>query len=152
MVILMIKNTRSPTAVDKYIGSLIRSARLSRGLTQGELASAVGVKFQQIQKYECGDTRVAASRLLMIADALDLSVVDLFGEYAGVDPGDVIPAADARKVSAIVRRIMSLDDAGRDAAVGMLDSLIKVSRQKSRRPAPRGKSPGRKSPGRKRRG
>ena len=45
-----------------------------------ELGERIGVRFQQVQKYETGLNRVSASRLYMIAEALDVKVGDLFGE------------------------------------------------------------------------
>ncbi len=60
------------------------------GTTQQQLAEAVGIKFQQIQKYETGMNRVSASRLWDIAEALDVSVSFFFeglDDQAGVDTG-----------------------------------------------------------------
>lgn len=63
---------------DQAIGAQIRAMRLVRGLTQTELADLVGVKFQQIQKYESGANRVSASRLWQIANVLDVNIVQFF--------------------------------------------------------------------------
>ncbi len=59
---------------DVEIGRKIRALRLERGLSQEELGRAVGITFQQIQKYERGANRVAAARLQQLADALDVAV------------------------------------------------------------------------------
>ena len=61
------------------IGSLIRAQRRAKGLSQTELADAVGVAYTQIQKYERGVLRVASSRLEQIAKALNMSPSDFFG-------------------------------------------------------------------------
>ena len=66
--------------IDIRVGERIREIRLLRKMTQTELAKKVGVRFQQVQKYETGLNRVAASRLHMIAEALDVEVGELFGE------------------------------------------------------------------------
>jgi transcriptional regulator with XRE-family HTH domain len=65
------------------------------GMTQQQLGEAVGIKFQQIQKYETGMNRVSASRLWDIADALDVSVSFFFEGYEeGItDAADTKPAA-----------------------------------------------------------
>ena len=64
--------------VDVHVGKRIRHRRWLVGMTQQQLAERVGIKFQQIQKYETGANRVSASRLWDIADALDVSVSFFF--------------------------------------------------------------------------
>ena len=66
------------TDIDIAIGKRIRRRRLQLGLSQQDVAEIVGVRFQQIQKYECGGNRIAASRLWMIAQALDTTVASFF--------------------------------------------------------------------------
>ncbi len=58
--------------VDTHVGQRIRHRRWLLGVTQQQLADAVGIKFQQIQKYETGANRVSASRLWDISRALDV--------------------------------------------------------------------------------
>ena len=64
--------------VDIHVGKMIRQRRWLTGMTQQKLAEAVGIKFQQIQKYETGANRVSASRLWDIADALGVHVSFFF--------------------------------------------------------------------------
>ena len=64
--------------VDVHVGKRIRHRRWLVGMTQQQLAEQVGIKFQQIQKYETGANRVSASRLWDIADALDVPVSFFF--------------------------------------------------------------------------
>ncbi len=64
--------------VDVHVGKRIRHRRWLVGMTQQQLAEQVGIKFQQIQKYETGANRVSASRLWDIAEALDVSVSFFF--------------------------------------------------------------------------
>ncbi len=64
--------------VDVYVGQRIRQRRWLTGMTQQRLAELVGIKFQQIQKYETGANRVSASRLWDIADALGVTVAFFF--------------------------------------------------------------------------
>lgn len=64
--------------VDVHVGKRIRQRRWLVGMTQQKLAESVGIKFQQIQKYETGANRVSASRLWDIADALDVDVAFFF--------------------------------------------------------------------------
>jgi transcriptional regulator with XRE-family HTH domain len=60
------------------VGKRVRHRRWLIGMTQQQLAEQVGIKFQQIQKYETGANRVSASRLWDIADALDVKVSFFF--------------------------------------------------------------------------
>ncbi len=64
--------------IDQHLGKRLRQRRRTLGLTQQQIAEAVGVRFQQIQKYECGSNRIAASRLWLMAQALDISVSFFF--------------------------------------------------------------------------
>jgi transcriptional regulator with XRE-family HTH domain len=64
-------------SLDVAIGHRIRERRRARGMSQQALASAVGVTFQQIQKYERGANRVSFSRLLEIAHALECGLANL---------------------------------------------------------------------------
>jgi len=64
--------------VDVHVGKRIRHRRWLVGMTQQQLAEQVGIKFQQIQKYETGANRVSASRLWDIADALEVPVSFFF--------------------------------------------------------------------------
>ena len=67
-----------PHPVDVYVGKRIRHRRWLVGMTQQKLAERVGIKFQQIQKYETGANRVSASRLWDIAEALGVDVSFFF--------------------------------------------------------------------------
>ncbi|WP_338663897.1 helix-turn-helix domain-containing protein [Pararoseomonas sp. SCSIO 73927] len=65
-------NQRSPTSSDSAVGREIRELRRAQGRTQKELARMVGVTGAQLHRYETGTTRIAASRLIAIANALDI--------------------------------------------------------------------------------
>ena len=75
--------------VDVHVGKRIRQRRWLTGMTQQRLAELVGIKFQQIQKYETGANRVSASRLWDIADALDVQVAFFFEGLKGDGPATV---------------------------------------------------------------
>lgn len=68
------KDDSTGDSIDVYIGTKLRRRRHSIQVTQSYVAEKVGVRFQQIQKYECGDNRISASRLWKIAQALDVPV------------------------------------------------------------------------------
>ncbi len=72
--------TRATTEIDRLIGERIRARRWMLQMTQTELANAIGVSFQQIQKNESGTSRIAASRLWDIAQVLDVPIGHFFPE------------------------------------------------------------------------
>jgi transcriptional regulator with XRE-family HTH domain len=65
---------KSPSAVDRYIGARVRARRVQIGVSQERLGDALGITFQQIQKYEKGANRMGASRLQQAATALGVPV------------------------------------------------------------------------------
>src|ERR1044071_3107456 len=74
---------KHPNPADKYAGARLRTSRLARKMSQTELGEALGVTFQQVQKYEKGTNRISASRLQQIADVLDVPVTFFFEDRAG---------------------------------------------------------------------
>jgi transcriptional regulator with XRE-family HTH domain len=87
--------------IDIHVGQRLRQRRWLIGMTQQKLAEMVGIKFQQIQKYETGANRVSASRLWDISEALGVPAAHFF---EGVEDIDARLAAgvgeDATKVPA----------------------------------------------------
>jgi transcriptional regulator with XRE-family HTH domain len=70
--------------IDLHLGKRLRRRRRLLGLTQQQVAEVVGIRFQQIQKYECGANRISAARLWQLSEALDVPVsyfYDGLGEY-----------------------------------------------------------------------
>lgn len=69
-----------PSAVDVYVGSRIRLRRTLLGISQERLGNALGLTFQQVQKYERGANRVGASRLFDISRILDVPIAYFFDD------------------------------------------------------------------------
>ena len=80
--------------VDVHVGKRVRHRRWMVGMTQQQLGEAVGIKFQQIQKYETGMNRVSASRLWDIAKAMD---VDVRFFFEGIEEGVTDSAPEETK-------------------------------------------------------
>jgi transcriptional regulator with XRE-family HTH domain len=81
-------NTKVPDPVDIIVGQNIRKLRAKRRISQLELGEALGLTFQQIQKYEKGTNRVSASKLHQIAMFLGVDISALFeGANAADRPG-----------------------------------------------------------------
>jgi transcriptional regulator with XRE-family HTH domain len=70
-------------SIDKYVGTRLRQRRSLIGMSQEKLAEAVGITFQQIQKYENGANRISASRLFQLSKILDVPVGFFFENYSG---------------------------------------------------------------------
>lgn len=85
-----------PHPVDRHVGRRVQEKRLDLGLTQTALAKAVGVSFQQVQKYEKGTNRVSASRLFEMADFMKVDIPFFFDGYGGASVGvaEEAPAFD----------------------------------------------------------
>lgn len=73
--------SRMATAVDRHVGNRIREKRQERGVTQQELSRALGISYQQVQKYENGANRVSAGRLYILAEALGTTVGEFFSGF-----------------------------------------------------------------------
>jgi transcriptional regulator with XRE-family HTH domain len=67
-----------PNPIDKYVGSRVRMRRMMLSMSQEKLADAIGLTFQQVQKYEKGTNRMGSSRLQQIANVLQVPVTFFF--------------------------------------------------------------------------
>ncbi|CAM3077040.1 Transcriptional regulator, contains XRE-family HTH domain [Paracoccus aminovorans] len=101
--------------VDVHVGKRIRHRRWMIGMTQQQLAEKVGIKFQQIQKYETGMNRVSASRLWDIAQAVDVPISFFFegledGHLHDAVAGDILADKEALQ---LVRAYYAMPEAQR---------------------------------------
>ncbi len=83
--------------IDLHVGKRLRRRRRLLGMTQQDLAGQVGVRFQQIQKYECGANRITSSRLFDLSRALNVSV-QYFFDGITVSDAPVTVANDAERL------------------------------------------------------
>jgi transcriptional regulator with XRE-family HTH domain len=124
----MVSGTRR---IDRHVGERIRSRRAELGLTQEQLAEALNVSYQQIQKYETGANRISAGRIFELARKLDVDL-SYFFEGLPVDaPAEQPPLEHGgRQRSAIelVRKFAQIEDASVRAAIAGLVKAI-VDRQ-----------------------
>lgn len=79
------RGTGVPNPIDVHVGKRIRTRRLLLGMNQETLANALGLTFQQVQKYEGGANRVSASRLAAVADILKVPISFFFGDLQSDD-------------------------------------------------------------------
>lgn len=126
-----------PHPVDIHVGNRIATARKLKRISQVRLGEAIGVTFQQIQKYEKGSNRVSASMLFEIAQALNLQISyffegladDYIGEGDGRIPATISPDVEAFMSSTEgLRAIETLSTASprvRRAVIGLIRSLTR---------------------------
>lgn len=100
---------KTPDPIDIHVGNRIRIQRNLMNMSQQDLANKIGVKFQQVQKYEKAMNRVSASRLYMIADVFQIPVAYFFNEF---DPSaekekhrDELLTKDALEIVAVYSKI-----------------------------------------------
>src|SRR5512135_1248802 len=77
---------KTPNPIDKHVGSRVRMRRMMLSMSQEKLGDALGLTFQQVQKYEKGTNRIGASRLQQISNILQVPV-SFFFEGAPHLPG-----------------------------------------------------------------
>ena len=79
---------KKPNPIDIHVGSRVKLRRTMQGMSQEKLGDALGITFQQIQKYEKGTNRIGASRMQQIAAALKVPVSFFFDDAPkGIAPG-----------------------------------------------------------------
>jgi transcriptional regulator with XRE-family HTH domain len=115
------RHTRSPAAADVAVGIRIRALRRAAGHTQKQLAAHVGVTNAQLHRYEAGISRVATSRLVAIARALDVRVEELLSESAA-SPAPVVP--DTAEFASLVRAFTAIKDPNHRAALVSLANTM----------------------------
>lgn len=119
------------TDIDQHVGERIRQRRILLGYTQEQLAEALNISYQQVQKYETGANRVSAGRLFQISKHLDVSVAHFFDgigdELAGEGPS-VAGDSSYRRIIELVRHFQSIDDpAIRNSVLALVKTLANAA-------------------------
>lgn len=118
--------TDEPEAVDIHVGQMIRAQRKLIGLSQSNLADAIGVSFQQVQKYEKASNRVSASVLVAIAKALGCPPSALLPSEAPSDEAPtnmVMQMTGVRNGLEVAEIFLSLNERDRRVLVTLARSL-----------------------------
>ncbi|WP_262269789.1 helix-turn-helix domain-containing protein [Microvirga yunnanensis] len=125
---------KSPNQIDRHIGSRVRARRIMLGMSQERLADALGLTFQQVQKYEKGVNRIGASRLLHIAGILDVNIEFFFGGIPGFRAGGfaddslIAEFLTSSESNRLVRGFVRLkDDEARRKVADLVDWLVASS-------------------------
>lgn len=112
--------------VDDHVGARIRLRRTLLGMTQEQLASALGISYQQVQKYETGANRVSAGRLFEIGQRLD---IDIGYFFEGLDPSMLpkgLPHGGRNRIAIdLVRNFLEIANEDQRAALANLVKTLK---------------------------
>lgn len=99
------KRVKRHPEIEAAIGARVRALRVAAGLSQGALGEAVGISFQQVQKYELGKDRVAASTLQALAAVLGVHPGSFFDDSLPTPTGSVPNVKAAMRAADMMQRI-----------------------------------------------
>ena len=117
---------KTPNPIDKHVGSRVRMRRLMLSMSQEKLGDALGLTFQQVQKYEKGTNRIGASRLQQISNILQVPV-SFFFEGAPHLPGHSGGLSEAPS-PAYVSDFLATSD-----GLSLIKAYIRIKNKKLRR-------------------
>lgn len=103
----VVGDVKAADEIDAHVGSRVRIRRMTLGVSQEQLADALGLTFQQIQKYEKGQNRIGAGRLFRISQILKVPV-EFF--YDGLDQSSIPDSDDTERKGAAVQNFMASPD------------------------------------------
>lgn len=130
------QDQRKPDPVDGHVGNRIRQRRILLGMSQQILAQALGLTFQQVQKYERGSNRIGSSRLHQFSRILNVPISYFFqdlppGLAAGGSAGEAAATDDSehmadRETLELVRAYYRIsDETIRDSILRMIETMAK---------------------------
>ena len=122
----LMKPKKVPEPTDKHVGARVRMRRMMLSMSQEKLGNALGLTFQQVQKYEKGTNRIGASRLQHISNILQVPV-SFFFEGAPRLPGQSNGMGEAPS-PAYVSDFLATSD-----GLSLIKSFVKIKNSKLRR-------------------
>ncbi len=135
---------------DLHLGRRLRQRRWMLGLTQSQVGDRVGIKFQQVQKYETGQNRISSSRLWELSRALDVPIsyfyeglngdeetaagADLGGEAAAPSDAEAVARLSDRETVELLRAYFALPEIARRRILELVRALSKLDIQSPETP------------------
>lgn len=128
------KKIETPNQIDVHVGRRIRLRRTILGLNQSDLANAIGLTFQQVQKYERGNNRIGSSKLYAISQALDVPVSYFFDDMDEQTATNTAPPdsnllkkdpAAKRETMELVRAFSKIED--KSVRDSLYNSILAIS-------------------------
>jgi transcriptional regulator with XRE-family HTH domain len=121
-----VSEIKMPNPVDKHVGSRVRMRRRMLAISQGKLGDALGITFQQVQKYEKGTNRIGAGRLQEISHILQVPIAFF---YEGT-----IDESALAKLEASTRSLALLDDfVSSSEGLRLVQSFMRIESADARR-------------------
>ncbi len=122
----MTANRQDEAAIDQQIGQRLRLRRLMLGMSQQALGEAVGVSFQQIQKYERGIDRISSSKLVRLASHLGVAPPYFLDALTDERPPEEAPSTERTEADELMRLFQQIKDSG------MRELLLHIARKMRR--------------------
>ena len=119
---------KAPNPIDKHVGSRVRMRRMMLGMSQEKLGDALGLTFQQVQKYEKGTNRIGASRLQQISNILQVQVSFFFEGAPNVPSGGRVDNLADAPSPAYVSDFLATSD-----GLALTKAFMRISDSKLRR-------------------
>lgn len=126
---------KTPSPIDVAVGRNVRVWRISKGLSQAQLADRLGITFQQVQKYETGANRIGTGRLVKIASILGVPISALFEGTTAAEPEQSLLAlvSDSRSFRLAHAFAAIKHNAFRLSLVALVERIAAVEEAKRRR-------------------
>ncbi len=119
---------KAPNPIDKHVGSRVRMRRMMLGMSQEKLGNALGLTFQQVQKYEKGTNRIGASRLQQIAQTLQVQVAFFFEGAPTIGAGSRVDGMSEAPSPAYVSDFLATSD-----GLALTKAFMRIADSKLRR-------------------
>jgi transcriptional regulator with XRE-family HTH domain len=116
------KGTEAQHEADLALGRRLRSLRVTHGVTQTALGAVLGVSYQQIQKYESGESRLRVSQLRRIAEAFGVSATELF-EIPRTETSDITDMIDTTLVRRLIEAFQRLTSGERRCLAALAEEM-----------------------------
>ena len=127
MVLDDVRQSRLSRRVDDHVGSRIRLRRTLLGMTQEQLAGALGISYQQIQKYETGANRVSAGRLFEMGQRMDVDVGYFFEGLDASSGTQELPHGGRNRIAIdLVRNFLEIANEDQRSALANLVKTLKA--------------------------
>jgi transcriptional regulator with XRE-family HTH domain len=129
------RSAKRPSPIDVTVGRNVRIWRMSKGLSQAQLANRLGVTFQQVQKYEIGANRIGTGRLVKVAAILRIPISALFEGTTGTDPARSLLALISDKRSYRLAHAFSAikDKTCRESLASLVEKIAEAVPPEKRR-------------------
>lgn len=118
---------KKPHPVDVHVGTRVRLRRTLAGMSQDKLGNALGLTFQQVQKYERGANRIGSSRLYQLSQILDVPVSFFFDDMPAEITGKATTGASMKGITSkdvrVLRELSELSEAQQKAVLNVIRAI-----------------------------